>query len=182
MDNYSTTTAVGLMPRLLTPATAAWCLPFGAYFFLLSGRVVYIRLTTGTALGDHIGASSPSPGKTEMGGAGANKTELAGVRKKTLADKPDPLYLAIRCYGNFIETVPIAMIFTFLAELNGADHKMMSYALGTYFMLKAAHIEFGLRSAGTMGVGRPIGYYGAQLWFAGMASYCAYLTKDYWMA
>lgn len=98
--------------KISTAATAAWCLPFGAYFFLLSGRVVYIRLTTGTALGDHIGASSPSPGKAEMGGAGANKTELAGTRKKTLADKPDPLYLAVRCYGNFIETVPMAVSVT----------------------------------------------------------------------
>ncbi|KAH0607272.1 uncharacterized protein H6S33_003260 [Morchella sextelata] len=188
MANYSTTT-IGLMPRLLlTPATAAWTVPFGAYLILLSGRVVYLRLTTKTFLGDHIEAASPPAGKTELGG-GANKTELgktefsAGMgKKKSIAENPDRLFLETRCYANYMETVPTAMIFSLIAELNGADHKTLSYALGAYFMLKIAHIEFGLRSPGTMGVGRPIGYYGAQTWLACMAGYCAYLTKDYWMA
>ncbi|KAI5847934.1 hypothetical protein DFP73DRAFT_525339 [Morchella snyderi] len=198
MDNYSPTT-IGLMPRLLlTPATAAWTLPFGAYLILLSGRIFTLRLATMTYFGDHVasspktevssGANKTELGKTEMGG-GANKTELGKTEfsaemgtKSAAAGNPDPLFQATRCMGNYLETVPMAMLMSLIAELNGANHKVLSYALGTFFMLKIVHIEFGLRCPGMMGIGRPIGYTAGQCWLAGMAGYCAYLTKDYWMA
>jgi hypothetical protein len=36
-------------------------------------------------------------------------------------DGKDPLYVAIRSQGNFLETVPLALTIALLAELNGAD-------------------------------------------------------------
>jgi hypothetical protein len=43
-----------------------------------------------------------------------------------------------------------------------------------------ARSEAGLRRHDATGVGRLIGYYGTQAWFAGMATWCVYLTRDFW--
>jgi uncharacterized membrane protein YecN with MAPEG domain len=82
---------------------------------------------------------------------------------------------------NFLENVPIALIFAAVAELNGANKKILNYALGTLLVLRVLHAELGLRGQeDAIGVGRPIGYFGTQGIIAGLAGYCAYLVKGYW--
>ena len=91
-----------------------------------------------------------------------------------------------------------------MAELNGADRKMLNYLMATLLVLRIAHVEVGLRGQGTLGLGtykagaililcfytiyanpgvplgRPIGYYGTQGIMAGLAGWGTWLVKGYW--
>ena len=138
--------------------TGTWTLPFVAYMTLLSGRVVYYRLKHEKYLGNKLVQDSSSDEQSN----------------------PDPLHLASRAHQNFLENIPLAFIFTLVAELNGGNKKALNYGMAALLALRILHVEFGLNGQNTLGVGRPIGYYGTQAWLAGMAAYGSYLVKAYW--
>ena len=74
----------------------------------------------------------------------------------------------------------MAFILTAVAELNGANRKVLNYALAALFALRIAHAEFGLRGKNAHAMGRPIGFFGTQGFLGAMAAYSAYLVKGYW--
>ena len=76
--------------------------------------------------------------------------------------------------------MPTAFILTAVAELNGANRKVLNYALAALFALRIVHAEFGLKLKDGMGTGRPVGFFGTQGYLLGMAAYGAYLVKSYW--
>jgi hypothetical protein len=66
-------------------------LPFTLYLLFLQARVVAIRATTTTNLGDRLSANREG-GKDPMDPL-----------------DPDPLYLATRCHQNYLENIPMAV-------------------------------------------------------------------------
>lgn len=92
----------------------------------------------------------------------------------------DPLYIASRAHGNFVENVPLALIFAAVAEVNGADRKTLNYALAAFFALRVLHVEMGLMVRNATGPGRIVGYYGTQLWMALVGGWSSWLAKGYW--
>ncbi|KAI4206657.1 MAG: hypothetical protein LQ349_009914 [Xanthoria aureola] len=155
----SSTIGLGVPVPKMLPVTGAWTVPFTAYLLLLSNRVVYQRIKNKQWIGDHL--NNPD-------------------NKNHTTDNPDPLFLESRCHLNFLENVPLAFVFAAIAELNGADRSVLSYAMAALFALRVGHVEIGLRGKGTMANGRPIGMFGTQGFLAGMAAYTAYLVKGYW--
>ncbi|KAF1839766.1 hypothetical protein BDW02DRAFT_563817 [Decorospora gaudefroyi] len=145
---------LGVPMPILAPATATWAAPFAAYYLFLQNRIVYHRLTSKTYMGDTTDASKGTS---------------------------DPLYVATRAQLNFAENVPLVLGIALLAELNGANRSYLNYALGLLFALRVGHAEFGLMLNDSKGPGRIAGYYGTQAVLAGIASYTAYLIKDYWL-
>ncbi|KAI5856629.1 membrane-associated, eicosanoid/glutathione metabolism protein [Tricharina praecox] len=137
---------------LPTATTAAMSLPFAAYLLTLSHRVIRARKSTNTLIGEHSSAT---------GGT-------------------DPLYIAVRAHQNYLETVPTGLLLALLAELNGANRRVLAYALAGLWVLRVVNVEAGLRAEGTTGVGRKIGYYGTHTWIGAMAAWCVHLTRDYW--
>ena len=129
-----------------------WTLPFALYSTLLSGRVLAHRLRTEKYLGDKA----------------SDETE------------PDALQIDIRAHANFLENVPLAFALATIAELNGANRKVLNYTMAALFVLRVLHSEVGIRSKGAVGLGRPIGYFGTQGIMAGVAAWSAYLIKGYW--
>jgi uncharacterized membrane protein YecN with MAPEG domain len=71
--------------------TTMFLLPFTLYLLFLQARVVAIRATTTTNLGDRL-----------------FKTRNEGKDPMDPID-PDPLYLATRCHQNYVENVPITV-------------------------------------------------------------------------
>lgn len=74
----------------------------------------------------------------------------------------------------------MALFLAGVAELNGADRKILGWMLGGLFALRVAHVEGGLNTKDSMGCGRKIGYLGTQAWMVGMTAWCAALVRDYW--
>ncbi|KAF2650761.1 hypothetical protein K491DRAFT_697034 [Lophiostoma macrostomum CBS 122681] len=149
------TTKIGLgipMP-MLAPATATWAVPFAAYYLFLQNRIVYHRLSNRKYLGDSLGEDRSAK---------------------------DPLYVSTRAQLNFSENIPLALILTLLAELNGADRKYIHYALATLLALRVSHSELGLMRPGSQAPGRAIGYYGTEAVMLTLGGYLGYLVKDYW--
>lgn len=75
--------------------------------------------------------------------------------ESTSNGKPDGLLLDSRAHDNFIENVPICFTLAAIAELNGANRKVLNYAMATLFVLRILHVEFGLKGKDTVGWGRP---------------------------
>jgi MAPEG family len=71
--------------------TTAFLLPFTLYLLFLQARVVAVRATTTTNLGDRL-FENRKEGKDPMDPV-----------------KPDPLYLATRCHQNYVENIPMAV-------------------------------------------------------------------------
>jgi len=103
----------------------------------------------------------------------ANRTD----HKHSDVDNPDPLYLAVRSQQNFAENIPYGLLLIALAELNGLSTEVASYLLGGLFGLRVLHVELGLYGKGTLGYGRPIGYYGTLGIIAGVSGW---LGKRAW--
>jgi len=55
--------------------------------------------------------------------------------------------------------VPYALLMIALGELNGIPSEYIHGFLGSLFALRVAHVEFGLYGKGTLGYGRPIGFF-----------------------
>ncbi|PSN62484.1 hypothetical protein BS50DRAFT_577390 [Corynespora cassiicola Philippines] len=144
-------THLGLGPSLpFAPATGTWAAPFAVYWIFLQSRITYLRVSSGTVLGDRIDASK---------------------------GEKDPLYLANRSLVNFSENVPLALSLGLLAELNGGSRKWIGYGLGALFALRISHAEFGLMRGG-LGVGRILGFYGTQIVMLGLGVYGGLLVKE----
>lgn len=102
--------------------------------------------------------------------------------KKFIGEQSDPasdLQVDSRAHLNFLENVPLAFTLSAIAELNGANRKVLNYAMGAFLALRVLHVV-GIKAEGNSGLGRPVGYYGSQGFLAGMAAYSAYLVKGYW--
>ncbi|RYP17099.1 hypothetical protein DL765_004718 [Monosporascus sp. GIB2] len=152
------TSRVGLAPPVLAPllpVTGTFALPFALLSSLLSLRVVQYRRADKQPLGDNSAKDAQSL-------------------------KTNKLFLASRCQTNFVENVPLALIFAAAAELNGGSRRALTGALGSLFVVRVLHSEFGLLREGGMGLGRGIGYFGTLSIQLGLASYAAYLAKGYW--
>ncbi|CAF9908893.1 MAG: hypothetical protein HETSPECPRED_008761 [Heterodermia speciosa] len=152
----SGTLGIGVPVPKMLPVTGTWTLPFASYFLLLSNRIVNRRLSNEKYFGDRIAPDGDNP------------------------ENPDPLLVDIRAQANFLENVPIALLFSAIAELNGADRKILNYVLGSLLLLRIGHVEFGLRGSKTMGIGRPVAFYGTQAVVAGLAGWGLWLVKGYW--
>lgn len=108
-----------------------------------------------------------------------NQKKYMGEALDTPSDS-DPLYLDKRAHENFLENVPLAFIIAAVAELNGGNRKVLNIAMGVLLALRVAHVELGIKGKDTVGVGRPLGYFGTQAFIGGLAAYGAYLVKGYW--
>lgn len=98
----------------------------------------------------------------------------------TSNDNPDPLLLDSRAHANFVENVPLAFTLAAIAELNGANRKVLNYAMATLFVLRILHVELGMKGKDTVGLGRPIAFWGTQGFLGGIAAYSTWLVKGYW--
>ncbi|KAH7063507.1 membrane-associated, eicosanoid/glutathione metabolism protein [Macrophomina phaseolina] len=158
------TVGLGVPVPLLAPVTATWTAPFALYLAYLSNRVAYNRIKSSTYLGDRAKplVSGPSPTPPE----------------------DDPLFVATRCHANFLENVPLALVVAAIAELNGANRRVLHYALAGLFALRVAHADLGLtkqfRGTKGLGLGRILGFYGSQVFVTGVAGWAAWLVKGYW--
>ena len=137
---------------MTTAVTGTWTLPFAGYLSFLAHRVVLDRLRTEKWIGD----------RSEPGDA-ADRLEIDG-----------------RSHKNFLENVPLAFTLAAIAELNGANRKVLNYALAGLFAVRILHVELGIKRPEAMGNGRPIGFWGSQAFIVGIAGYSAYLVKAYW--
>lgn len=140
----------------MLPITGTWTLPFTAYLFLLSTRVSRLRVEDQRLLGS----------KT-------SKANAAG-------DKADPLEVAVRSHGNFLENVPLALLAAAIVELNGGDRRLLNGGLAALLLFRILHVEYGLHSASADAPGRLIGHLGTAGFLGGMSAYAAYLVKGYW--
>lgn len=141
----------------MSPAViGTWVTPFVAYLFVLNARIVAVRLRHETYLGE--------------------KTNNSFSKDKGY----DPLLVATSCHRNFLENVPLGLVLATIAELNGANKKVLNISLAALFLLRIIHVEFGLRGKGALAAGRPLGYYGTMSFLGGMAGYATYLVKGYW--
>lgn len=147
--------------------TGTFALPFTAYFLYLSARVVQIRLRDEHWIGDD---SSKKDSDSPSGKAVAPKT----------AGSYNDLLVATRAHSNFAENVPLAFILAGVAELNGANRKVLAATLSTLFALRVLHADFGLISVGSMARGRPVGYFGTVGVLGALAGYSAWLVREYW--
>jgi len=104
-----------------------------------------------------------------------------GSRNPTSTDLvADPLHTAIRAQANFLECVPIALTLTTIAELNGANKRTLTWAMGLLFVFRVAHVELGLLVEGRRGLGRHVGYWGSLGWMAGLSWWAVWLSREYW--
>ncbi|KAI4146344.1 MAG: hypothetical protein LQ340_005970, partial [Diploschistes diacapsis] len=134
---------------------------------LLSIRVSRQRIATNTLIGS---ASKNRPVSSNNAGPSSGADEPA-----------DSLSVAMRSHANFAENVPFALIFAGLAELNGADRRVLNYALLALLVSKVAHVEAGMlaRPDGAA-VGRLVGHLGTQVTLVGLAGWAAWLARGYW--
>ena len=139
-----------------------WTLPLAVYQVLLSARVSQQRLATNTMIGSTSSNSSnpPSSGRDE---------------------RADPLTVATRAHGNFLENVPLAVLLAAVVELNGGDKRVLNGTLAALLAFRLTHAELGLRAAedGTAN-GRIIGHTGSQVIILGLAGYATWLIRGYW--
>lgn len=152
-----------------TAVTGSFSLPFTAYFALLSARVVRCRLREHQCLGDDTHPpSSPSP--------------KAATPSPSRLDtpSPSPLTVAIRSQANFVEYVPWALLLAVMAELNGANKRILNVALTSLLVFRVLHVEFGLKRPGARGKGRSVGYFGTMGVIGFLSGYTAYLVRGYW--
>lgn len=116
-----------------------------AYHTILSGRIVYQRLVNWQLVGDRLTTRNKpaTTSTTDSKGGQAGKTEgeyEVPAKKEEAGPEKDPLFLASRAHANFVENVPLALVLSLLAELNGGNRKVLNYALGTLFVLRIAHV------------------------------------------
>lgn len=133
--------------------TGAFTLPFTAYFALLSGRVIRCRMKDEVVLGDDSHKATHSP---------------------------SPLLVATRCHANFVEYVPWAILLSAIAEMNGANRRVLKMTLTALLAFRIMHTELGMLRPGNNGVGRSIGFFGTMGVLGFLSGYSAYLVRGYW--
>ncbi|KAM3416606.1 hypothetical protein BST61_g8197 [Cercospora zeina] len=157
--------ALGL--PLPLPVTASFALPLSLYYIFLQSRIVGTRITTKTVIAQQTTSSKPS-------------SSSSSSSAETAAAVVDPLFIANRAQANFIENVPLALILSALAELNGGNKTYLTSALAALTIARVLHVEAGLLATGNKGPGRPIGFLTTLLVNLGLAVYGGVLVKGYW--
>lgn len=143
--------------------TGTYLVPLSLYQLFLSARVFQQRLATNTYVGT---ATNNAP--SENPSSGADETA-------------DPLSITIRAHSNFVEYVPLALIFAAVAELNGGNRRWLNYSLAALTALRVAHVELGLRAKEDgAALGRLVGFLGTHGVMVGLAGYAGWLVKGYW--
>ncbi|KAI9227063.1 MAG: membrane-associated, eicosanoid/glutathione metabolism protein [Piptocephalis tieghemiana] len=131
---------------LILPVISIYSPLFVGYGGLLSSRVVASRIDTNLMLGD--------------GSTASLEYRQCGEDKK--AEKARHLTQHVVAHRNYLENVPLAMALIGLLELNGANRRLLHYLLGTLFVSRVAHAEFGIVGPDSRATGRIIGYLGTQ--------------------
>ncbi|KAF2215087.1 hypothetical protein CERZMDRAFT_94510 [Cercospora zeae-maydis SCOH1-5] len=160
------TNALGL--PLPLPVTASFALPLSLYYIFLQIRVVTQRVTTKTVIAQETSSSSSSSSST---------------KSSSSSDSPptvDPLFIANRAQANFIENVPLALLLSAFAEINGGSKTYLTSALAALTIARVLHVEAGLLAQGNKGPGRPIGFLTTLVVNLGLAVYGGVLVKGYW--
>ncbi|KAI1459301.1 membrane-associated, eicosanoid/glutathione metabolism protein [Annulohypoxylon moriforme] len=148
-------------PSLHLPITGAFALPFAAYYIVLSVRVGLQRIKQRVAIGDRVPPPPSSPTSSTPTQAQTPTTKFHTTS--------DPLHLATRAQQNFAEFVPLALLLSTIAELNGASPRILRGALATLLVARMLHVEGGILRPGAMGWGRPVGFYGTLGVLGGLA-------------
>lgn len=73
----------------------------------------------------------------------------------------------------------MALTLALVAELNGANRRMLGQALAALPALRVAYVEVDLRRRDFKGSIRMLGYFGTQTWHGSMAIWCLLLTRDF---
>lgn len=134
------------------PITGTWALPFATYYSILAMRVSFTRVSSDTYIGDK------------------SATSAAGL---------DPLLVASRSHGNFVENVPLALLMGAIVEMNGGNRKVLSGSFAALLAFRILHVELGIRGKDARGPGRALGHLGTVGFVLGMAGYAAYLGASF---
>ncbi|KAG0142804.1 hypothetical protein CROQUDRAFT_662059 [Cronartium quercuum f. sp. fusiforme G11] len=140
--------SVGL---ILTPASLIWSPLFAGYYTYLGASVSVLRAKTKYCVGEGTEA-------------------IKGQETASAADV-QALQVAARAHANFAEQVPLSMIMSILAELNGAPTYLIHTLYAALFSLRVAHNEFGMKINNTIGIGRPLATVGTWLLVTGTSLY-----------
>jgi uncharacterized membrane protein YecN with MAPEG domain len=136
---------------------------FAVYYVLLNLRVSLSRVANDAYMGDD-----------------ASKKSHPERRVKCSPTEEHALLVNARCHGNFVENVPIALLVTAIAELNGGDKQILTGSLAAFLFFRIAHVEFGLKGERSLGWGRSFGYFGTLVYVLLVSSYAAWLVRTYW--
>lgn len=111
-----------------------------------------------------------------------NKKFIGSKISESNADSKevDPLEVAVRSHGNFLENIPLALLGAAIVELNGGNRKILNGGLAALLLFRIMHVEFGMYGADTDAPGRLVGHVGTVGFLGGMSAYAAYLVKGYW--
>ena len=118
-----TATALGLGKVL--PVTGSFAVPLVVAASLLSLNVVKTRIDLNTWEGDK---TISKDGK-----------EAAGIQQPD-GNTYDSLLIATRVHANLMENLPITLVLSALAELNGADRKKLTTILAVFSLLRVSHV------------------------------------------
>ncbi|KAI0140051.1 membrane-associated, eicosanoid/glutathione metabolism protein [Hypoxylon sp. NC0597] len=166
-------TTMSSRPGLLLPVTGAFALPFAGYYIFLSARVGMRRLSQRVAIGDRTPQDvPPQPNTTSSSSSSSSPTTTASG----LHTSNDPLLLATRAQQNFAEYVPLALLLSAAAELNGADPATLAKALTALLAARVLHAEAGILRRDAMGAGRPLGFYSTLAVMGALAGWGAWLV------
>ena len=118
-----TATTLGLGKVL--PVTGTFAIPLVVTSSLLSLNVVKTRIDLNTWQGDKT--------ITKDGKVSEGITQPDG-------NKYDPLLIATRVHANMVENMPLTLVLSALAELNGADRKKLTTVLAVFSVLRIVHV------------------------------------------
>ncbi|KAH9811592.1 membrane-associated, eicosanoid/glutathione metabolism protein [Melampsora americana] len=142
---------------ILTPASLIWSPFFVGYYVYLGASVSVLR------------------SKTKYCKVGTGPDAVKGIDKASdqvaSAADVEALQIAARAHANFSEQVPISLIMTILAEINGAPTYLVHTLYAALFSLRVAHNELGMKLNNTIGMGRPVGTVGNWLLLASTGIY-----------
>ncbi|EGG03770.1 uncharacterized protein MELLADRAFT_108973 [Melampsora larici-populina 98AG31] len=133
---------------ILTPASLIWSPIFAGYYLYLGASVSVLRAKTKYLVGTGPDAVK---GTHKADDQVASPTDVQALQ------------VAARAHANFSEQVPISLIMTILAEINGAPTYLVHALYAAFFSLRVAHNELGMKLNNTLGMGRPVGTVGT--WF-----------------
>lgn len=124
-------------------------------------------MSSGTYIGDSKSNAVPFPG------------EASTKSTSSPDDTTDPMYLATRVHGNYLESVPFALTLAAIVELNGGSRRQLITALSVLLGARIAHLV-GLGMGAKSNLFRPTGYWGSLGVLTYLSGYAGYLVKGYW--
>lgn len=141
------------------PVTATALGPFALLHIFLAANCIRGRVLTQTYFGSE-------------GRKSAERKEPAKpFTPQTPASDFDPLQVAVRAQGNFIENVPIALITAAVVELSGGDRTYLGYTLAAFWVFRVAHY-LGLTQNSKL---RAVGFFGSSFSILGLGAWASYL-------